>query len=416
MPLAYEECGFKLKNCFLCKSKMRDLKKHIILFILSVLILLSHTYAQSAYSKFKIKSFKHKKFRSNIQIEPRLYYGFIINHHTELEPFNAHIPGIELTIIKDTYGRKYWERLHKYPYIGISFFYSTLADHPAIGQSFAAYPFIVFPIVRSKKDFLGFRLGLGLSYLTKTFDPITNYKNIAIGSHVNVAINLMVEYRRKLNESTELSTGVSLIHFSNGSTATPNYGLNLPMASIAISKRISKPNKKIVERKMAIPTFSYKANKIYIFNVMGGYASKNMGNVFGERYDVVMASVSGLKYFNEISALGLSFDFSWDGSHRALLERKGIIDPSFITVMRPGIAPTYEMRISHVLMGVNVGLYWGGKEKSDGDLYEQLMVKYLFYKNAYFSVTLRAHLARAAFVSWGIGYRLQYDFGKNDQI
>jgi len=30
----------------------------------------------------------------------------------------------------------------------------------------------------------------------------------------------------------------------------------------------------------------------------------------------------------------------------------------------------------------------------------------------FLNVTLRAHGARAAFVSWGIGYRLQYDFGK----
>ncbi|NOR86844.1 MAG: hypothetical protein GQ527_04485, partial [Bacteroidales bacterium] len=228
-----------------------------------------------------------------------------------------------------------------------------------------------------------------------------------------VAINLMAEYRRKVNESTEIVGGFSLIHFSNGSTATPNYGLNLPMVSLGVSKRISKPNDQIVERKASIPPFSYKANKIYVFNAMAAYASKNMGNVFGERYDVYMASVSALKYFNEISSLGVSFDFSWDGSHVALLENKGIGDPSFITVMRPGIAPTYEMRISHVILGFNAGIYWGGKEKSEGDIYEQLMLKYLVYKDTFVSITLRAHGARAAFLSWGIGYRLQYDFGKD---
>lgn len=319
--------------------------------------------AQNSYSRFKVQAFKHKKFRSNIQIEPRLYYGFIINHHTELEPFNAHVPAFEVSIVKDTYGRKYWERIHNYPIIGVSFFYSTLADHPAVGQAAAIYPFITFPIVKNDKDHLGFKLGLGLSYLTKTFDPLENYKNIAIGSHVNVAVNLMIEYRRKLNEMTFVSGGISLIHFSNGSTATPNYGLNLPMVSVSFSKRISKPNDKIHLRKPQIPPFSYKDNKIYIFNIMGGFASKNMGNVFGERYEVYMGGFNALKYFNEISALGLSFDFSWDGSHKAALERKGILDPSFITVMRPGIAPTYEMSISKVILTFGAGFYWGGKEK-----------------------------------------------------
>lgn len=393
------------------QTQMINLYKILGFTLLLTLLFGLEAQSQSGYSKTKVQSFKHKKFRSNIQIEPRLYYGFIINHHTELEPFNAHIPAFEVSIIKDTYGRKYWERIHNYPYLGISFFYSTLADHPAVGQAMAIYPFITFPIIKDKNDFLGFRLGLGLSYLTKTFDPLENYKNIAIGSHMNVAVNLMVEYRRQLNEMTSLSAGVSLIHFSNGSTASPNYGLNLPMVSLALSKRISKPNDQIAMRRASIPPFSYKDNKIYIFNIMGAYASKNMGNVFGESYDVYLASANALKYFNEISALGFTFDFSWDGSHQAMLERRGIIDPSFITVMRPGIAPTYEMSISKIILNFGVGFYWGGKEKSDGDIYEQLSLKYLFYKNIFAGVTLRAHGARAAFVSWGLGYRLKYDFG-----
>jgi len=383
-----------------------------IIFLLFSFLIVCQLSAQTAYSRFKVQSFKHKKFRSNIQIEPRLYYGFIINHHTELEPFNAHVPAFEISIVKDTYGKKYWEKLHNYPIIGVSFFFSTLANHPAIGQAAAVYPFLSFPVIRNEKDYLGFRLGLGLSYLTKTFDRLDNYQNIAIGSHVNVAVNLMAEYRREINKMTFVGAGISLIHFSNGSTATPNYGLNLPMASISFSKRISKPNDKMAIRRPQIPPFSYKDNKIYIFNIMGGYASKNMGNVFGERYNVYVTSFNVLKYFNEISSLGLSFDFSWDGSHQAMLERKGIINPSFITVMRPGVAPTYEMSISKVILTLGAGFYWGGKEKSEGDIYEQLSLKYLFYKDIFASVTLRAHGARAAFVAWGLGYRFKYDWGK----
>lgn len=401
-----------MKFCFFANRKMKTSIRLYSLLLMILLSFASQAYSQSAYSDSKISSFKHKKFRSNIQIEPRFYYGFIINHHTELEPFNAHVPAFEITVLKDTYGKKHWERIHKYPYIGISFFYSNLSDHTTVGQAYALYPFITFPILQENNNFLGFKVGLGLGYLTKTFDRLENYKNIAIGSHFNVAINLMAEYRRKLNESTSLSAGLSLIHFSNGSTATPNYGLNLPMVSVGLSKRISKPNNKIVSRKASIPRFSYKDNRIFVFNVMAAYATKNMGNVFGERYNVYMVSFNVLKYFNEISAMGLAFDFSWDGSHVAMLERGGILNPSALTVIRPGIAGTYEMTISKLVMGVGIGVYWGGKEKSEGDIYEQLSVKYIFYKNVFASITLRAHAARAAFMAGGLGYRIQYDWGK----
>lgn len=390
---------------------MRNLKKLWVLLLL-LLAIAGPLSSQSAYSKFKMKSFKHKKYNSNLQIEPRLYYGFIINHHTELAPFNSHVPAFEISLIKDTYGKKEWEKIHNYPYVGVSLFYSTLSDHPAIGQVVAVYPFVTFPILRNKNNFIGFKMGLGLGYLTKKFDPLTNYKNIAIGSHVNVAINLMAEYRKQLSKRTALTAGISLIHYSNGSTATPNYGLNLPMISVGMSHRLSEPNSKIALRKATIPPWSYKPNKIYVFNIMAGYATKNMGNVFGERFDVYMASVNALKKINEISAIGVSFDFSYDGSHKAMLEQKGIIDPSFITVMRPGIAPTYEFRMSRLIIGLGVGFYWGGKEKSEGDIYEQLTLKVLAYKNTFVMISLRAHGARAAFVSYGLGYRLEYDWGK----
>lgn len=390
---------------------MRVIIKHILFILVGFLLTNSMSYAQSAYSDSKLQSFNHKRFRSNLQIEPRVYFGFMTSHHTELQPFNAHVPAVELSLIKDTYGKKKWEREHNYPIVGISFFYSSLAENPAVGHAFALYPFITFPIIRNNNHFFGLKFGVGLGYLSKTFHPIDNYKNIAIGSHVNVAINLMTEYRLKLSESVELIAGLSLIHFSNGSMATPNYGVNMPMASIGASKRLGKANKKMHARRSQIPPFSYKPNKILIFNIDGGYASKNMGNVFGERFDVYTASFSVLKYFNRISALGLSVDFSWDGSHKALLVKEGIQDPSFITVVRPGFAPTYEMKIDKLILGVGFGFYWGGKEKSDGDIYEQLTIKYIVYDNIFAKVNLRAHAGRAAFVSFGVGYRLQYDFG-----
>ena len=155
---------------------MGEIKKYILVLLIGFLFVSSTAYAQSAYSKFKIHSYKHKRYRSNLQIEPRIYYGFMISNHTELQPFNAHVPAFELSIIKDTYGKQIWEREHNYPIIGLSFFYSSLSNNPAVGQAFALYPFITFPIIRNTNHFLGFKLGLGLSYLTKVFDPLENYK------------------------------------------------------------------------------------------------------------------------------------------------------------------------------------------------------------------------------------------------
>ncbi|MDD4604159.1 MAG: acyloxyacyl hydrolase, partial [Bacteroidales bacterium] len=341
------------------------------------------------------------------------HYGFIYAQHLELEMFNSHFPAFELSITKITYGKHKWERDYNYPLIGATLFYSGLGNNPALGQAYALMPFINFPLYKYKSLTIGFRFALGLGYLTKPFDRITNYKNLAIGSHLNAAANLMFELRYRLNYYLSMSAGVCLQHFSNGSLKLPNYGINAPMVNLGISYRPFKENQDIGDRYIA-PTEPYSAivrhTVEFDFGVLVGY--KNMKAVFGQNFMVYHIFENTFIPIGKISKVGIGLDFSYDPSQLKILEMHDIQVDNKIKIVRPGINAAYQLVMSRLGFIFNIGSYLGGMEKSNGPLYEKLAVQYNFSTNFFATVMLKVHWGRADYIGWGLGYKFDKKYGK----
>lgn len=393
------------------------MKIHLIIIgLLTSLYCGQHAHAQSNATKparLATASFKHKKYKKNLQLQARLYYGFLASHHTELKVLEGHVPAFELSLVYKTFGKNEWQKQHNYPYINYNILYSPLTGHEHLGKVYAVYPSMAIPLHQNYNRYITFNIGLGLGYITKHFHPTENYKNLAIGSHFNIFINLMFDYKYHVNTLTDLSVGLGLVHLSNGGMASPNYGLNFPMASLGISKKISRENRRLYPRRPQIPLFGYKDNKIYIYNLHAAYATKDMGNIIGEQYQVFSGSLSILKRLDKVNAVGLSLDGMYDEYSKDYLTRKlDTTELSFNQVFRLGISPTYEVRFSKLIASMGVGYYISGEKSTNTEFYETVALKYIAYKNLYAIVNLRAHGARAAYLGFGLGYRLEWDFGE----
>ena len=349
--------------------------------------------------------FLHKFRTSNIVLESRINYCFIAPHHIEMQIFNKHFSAYEINIFKATYGKTRWEYMYNYPLIGISFWHSDIGKSQYLGSAYAIFPYINFPLAQKKKTILYFRLGVGLGYLTKKFDSIENYKNLCIGSTLNAAINLMFEAKWKITNRFIVSAGGGLAHFSNGTIKTPNFGLNLPFLNAGIAYRLSKSNP--YSKKKLLPElypYEFDGKKSIEVNITTAFAVKDMQSEFGSRYYVYTVFGNIVKQVSFKSKIGLGFDFSYDGSDIKLLERNNIEVTNNFSIIKPGISAVYEMMMSDVSLVFNLGMYLGGKERSDGTSYEKLAIKYKLTKNIYTNITLKAHSGRADFVGFGLGY------------
>ncbi len=348
---------------------------------------------------------------SNLIVETKLHYGFLIPHHREMDILNSHMNCWEVTLSKATYGQTRWEYMYNYPVIGLAFWYSDLGNSPYLGSGTAVYPYVNFPLLRDNRHTLSFRLGVGLGFISKPFNRKDNYKNIAIGSHLNAAVNLMLEYSQKLGDRFTFSGGIGLTHFSNGSMKTPNFGINIPSINAGLGYRLSRKN--AYQRKKLMPElypFEFDGKKFFYINISLGLGYKNMDAEFGNRYFASTLFANVFKRITYKSSVGFGFDLSYDESDKIILQKKTIEFDSDLQIIRPGVNLAYEMIMSRVSIVANLGIYLGGREKSDGDIYEKLAFKYSITELFFANVTLKAHAARADYIAFGVGYRINVTY------
>ncbi len=346
-------------------------------------------------------------------IEGKVHYGFLYPQHLELEVFNAHFPAFELSIQQKTHGKHKWERIYGYPIIGMILFYSPMGNNQWLGSVFALMPFINFPLYEYKNFSFGFRLAVGAGYVTKPFDRTTNYKNLAIGSNLNAAVNLMFEARYRVSRLLTLSTGISLQHFSNGSLKLPNYGLNAPLINFGVALRPFKNKHDIGDRFIA-PTepFAVILRKKMEFNFGALLGYKNMQAIYGQNFWVYHLYENTFVQISRKSKVGLGIDVSYDPSHITKLETEGDTVENMLNIIRPGINAAYQLNMSRIGFIFNLGYYLSGLEKSNGPLYEKISVQYNFSKNFYATVMLKVHWGRADYIGWGLGYKFEINYGK----
>ena len=373
----------------------------IIMVLMAGLITTKHLSAQ------KVRRFQ----AANLLFEPRANYGFLIAHHVEMEIYNSHFPSFEFTIAQASYGKRQWESYYNYPVTGIAYWNAWLGNSRDLGQAHALFPYISFPWAKNEKSELNFRLGAGLAYLTKRFDRLENYKYTAIGSHLNAAINLMIEYRWKPLHHLQLSAGVQLMHFSNGSVKTPNFGLNIPSVSGGIAFRLNKENNYIRRRlRPDLTMFEFDGSDYIEIKSGSTFAIKETGDTEGKRYNIYAGFISASKSLGYKHKLGLCFDLSWDGSDALLVAHSNTEPYHKSELTKPGISAAYELVLARTSFAFNLGAYLGGKDKSEGMTYYKAGIHYLITKNLFANLTLKTHYARADFVGLGIGYRFKLKY------
>lgn len=350
----------------------------------------------------------------NLTYELKLQYGMLMSHHLELDRFRSHFPAFELSIQKVTYGKQRWETEYAYPLLGLNFWYSGMGGFGELGKAFALYPSINFPLVKDENNSLNFKIGLGIGYLTNKFDRIDNYKNYAIGSHINIAASLFFEYRRRISRKVTLTGGFGLTHFSNGSMKTPNYGLNILTASVGVSSYLSSPNRNL-NRKVLPELYSYEfdGRKYLSFEVATALAFKNMDQQYGESFYVFAAFVNIMARVSYKSKFGIGLDLTQDGSDRMVLERRFVTIENNSQLTKLGVNIAYELLMDRLSFLFNAGMYFRGLDRSEGDIFQRLTLKYLVTKRIYANMVLSTHLGKAEYVGFGLGYQIRFIYKRD---
>jgi hypothetical protein len=339
------------------------------------------------------------RYIDRLSIEGKIHYSFIIPHHPEIWALtDGYFPIVEASVLLQTDGRRDCQYQRHYPQIGITWLYSDFGCSEPLGVMHAVVPNIRLPLLRRDKIRITFGVGVGVAYLTKKFDRIENYQNLTIGSHFNAAVNFQLKTTLRLNSQLSASAGISMMHVSNGTIKTPNYGLNMPALFAGLEYKITRRPIVYVQPEQ-IKKLKGKVN----VRVGAAMAIKENNNVWDQQFRVYIGRVSVGGYYNNTNRLLLDVDAVYDESTKQIMEAEGAPVENYEDVVKGGISLGHEWTFDRLSLMANLGYYIYNTEYTDELVYNKLGVAFRFTRFTYASVTLQAHWAKAEFLSFGLG-------------
>ena len=339
--------------------------------------------------------------QNGLSAELRPQYGFIIPHRDGLKNLiQGHVKEGEVLVERQTTGSKHWEKAWLLPRVGLGLFVADLGNPRQLGWSTALYPYIRFKVNGGKNVRLNYRLGAGVGYISKVFDEETNYKNVMIGSHLNMVASMVGELEIDVTERLRTSFGFGLTHYSNGAFTIPNLGLNIPAISLGLNYNFK--TNLLNDRVVVDPPIEKYG--IIVYGLAGLKENYPVGS---RKYGSYSLSADFYKRFGYRSRLVGTLDFFYNTSLKPRMIEEGMSVKNEFEVMQQGFMLSYQVLINRVAVVVGNGVYLNSKFKDDGLFYHRIGVQYKLNDKWVARWTLKTHLFRADHFEMGFGYRLK---------
>lgn len=308
-----------------------------------------------------------------------------------------------------TRGREPWQAWQRYPVFGLSVAHFRLGAQ-AHGDAWGLLPNLAVPLLRKGPWLAVFRLGTGLGYVTHPYDFFKNPGQNAIGSHWNnfTQFRLGAEFRPEAHWS--IQAGAALSHFSNGASALPNYGVNLPGAFLSVAWAPAG----IRSAGFIRPAEGKHGGRRWGALASGSLALIEYSIFDGPRYPVWGGSAAGYFQINRVNRLLLGIEYEYNRAVYAF----GLQSGGFRTgpEARRGavrLAATLAQEFLFGNLGVQVlaGVYTGGgiNRLVSNSWYSKLTVRYylppMFHTplRLHAGISLKAHRTTAEFISTNVG-------------
>ncbi|MFN3405765.1 MAG: acyloxyacyl hydrolase [Cytophagaceae bacterium] len=336
-------------------------------------------------------------------IEGKFHYGYVWKHSSKIDgDITAQNPfGFELDYIRRCSGVKPWQRSYKNLYSGYSLYYYHFDHKKPIGDLAAFLTYLSKPIFRTKRIEMLYRIAFGIGYVEKRFHESKNSNNFLISARINHALNGQITLRAKISEKVVISTGVGLLHLSNGAFKMPNLGINVPSAFLGIGINSGKSCNVI---KDSLPEFRKKID----WNIAVSAGLKELPSQRGNKYFAGSVSVYPNFRVTRKSGLNAGLDYFYDKSSDQFFHDNPdkIVSELPEHYMRVGVAAGHELYFGKFAMLTQIGYYLYDPVKAYEKIYQRYGLKFYLHDKFYISYALRAHFGRAEIVEYSMGLAL----------
>lgn len=319
-------------------------------------------------------------------------------HHLVKDRNNA----FELEISTQDVSDNTWSKIYRHPSRGFSFMYHNFGYEEVLGSSITLFRFTKFPIYQSERfGFLDFRLGNGISYITKKYDKHQNKKNIAIGSHLNGFVNLQFSWSKRIDKFF-LGAGVDFSHASNAKLKTPNLGLNTLTGFVTAG--IDLEPRKVYEGKKYIPDSTEYIRDFHKwqFHVIVGIKQNLPDHLEARNFGVFALQGLYKKKLGRVWDAEFGIDLAYSEANRWFFEINPV--PAYEALLA-GAYTGLALSVYRAQVFFGLGVYGLNLINPEGWIYNRAGVRFNTNEKWNLMVAIKAHVGIADYLEWGVGYR-----------
>lgn len=354
-----------------------------------------------------------QKFQINQEYSPKLnvsgtyYWGIILKHSTKFNPdVTQKSHGFELAISKVTKGEKEWQRKLNYPEVGGALLMARFGDNEIFGNAYALIPYVKFWMLRREKVDMYWRAGLGLGYLNKPFDYISNPTNNVIGSKINNCTQFVLGADFKLKPSLSYFFAMNFTHFSNASFQAPNLGINYLAFSTGFRYLPNAKQGTYNEEPISKP----KQKNFFRFNyAIAFYEDRVPG---GPKYPIYVFSAAYARATSINNRVFSGFNYAFDVGKKEFLSQF-VFEPQKIKASDFSFFVGDEVFLGRVSLDALIGVYILKAHDNTTPIFAKLGLNYHAVKfgenkekSLFVGIHMKTHYFVAQYFDLGIGVNL----------
>ena len=316
--------------------------------------------------------------------------GRLMPHYSSMKNLAGYVTFFNARLGLKTMGKKEWQRIYRYPDIGIGLSHNRLTKN-FLGIPTAAYSFINLPLSTELKLKLNLGIHLGLAW---GFNPYSeqNQENIAIGSKCTAYASVNLNTSFKIGRNLELLFSAGGYHYSNGNTKKPNKGINQLGAETGLRYRLQRSETELNTE----PVPLLKRNSSVIAFGACGWKQEATPS---PQYPAGSFSLGYYRSLNHKSRISSGIDLFYDEGALFYTLKENRLE----NVVAAGIFGGHELTFNRLSVVTQVGIYLRNPHPLYPFYYERLGIRYMIANRIIPSLTLKAHKLKVDFIEWGIG-------------
>lgn len=333
-----------------------------------------------------------------VSVGVRGHYGFLWGHRSNSWVLvERHSAAWELFAERQVNGDRPWHSDYLLPVYGMAVLYTDLGSPGRIGAALRLLPYLRLPVLKGGQGSFGLRVGWGIGYVARPFDRLENGKQIAIGSQLNTALQLMAEYRRNIGRCT-MSLGLGLDHWSNGAYRLPNLGLNYVSTSFGVGCRLGRTEPQLV------PAASPEAHTLpHEWRIVAAVGINESGAPYsGQRSVFVLQGTRGWS-ISRRSVLSAGMDVLNKGT--LAIVQPQLADRTRAALTQVGVHGGYALLFGRGELFVQLGAYAYTPAPDRRAMYQRIGMRYRSGERILWNISLKSHSAVADHWEFGVGYR-----------